>query len=74
MLMQHHVASNMHAAKGHGLGDSPLHYPARGVTEKPSAALQKVVVALSFRELASTCTLPLMRVSSGEAPSPNTSV
>ena len=48
--------------------------PPVGVTENPSAALQKVVVALLFGRLASACTFPTIRVSSGKAPSPITSV
>src|SRR6202041_2687073 len=48
--------------------------PPAGVTENPSAARQKVVVALLFGRLASACTFPTMRVSSGDAPSPITSV
>ncbi len=38
----------------------PLAVPAAGVTEKPSAARQKVHVALLFLKLASACTLPVM--------------
>src|SRR5271154_5625500 len=48
--------------------------PPVGFIESPSTALQKVVVALLCSRFASACTLPPMRVASGDAPSPITSV
>src|ERR1035441_9295899 len=48
--------------------------PPAGVTEKPSAAFQKVQVALLFGRVASERTPPAMWTSSGEAPSPRTCV
>ena len=47
---------------------------AGGVTEKSSAARQKVVVALLLREAASEWTLPVMWTASGVAPRPRTCV
>jgi hypothetical protein len=72
--MQDDAAEDMHAAKGHGLRDGPLHGSRRdllmGVTEKPSAARQKVQVALLWGRLASAWTLPVMWTASGVAPRP----
>src|ERR1700686_5556021 len=48
--------------------------PPAGVIDSPSAALQKVVVALLCSWFASACTLPVIRVASGDAPSPIPSV
>src|ERR1700730_14627267 len=48
--------------------------PPAGAIETPSAALQKVVVALLFLWFASACMLPAIRVASGEEPNPITSV
>ena len=48
--------------------------PLSGVTEKPSADRQNVVVALLLREAASTRTSPMMWTASGEAPKPITCV
>ena len=45
--------------------------PPAGVIERPSAALQKVVVALLFSKFASACTLPAMRVASGDHAQPH---
>src|ERR1035438_9625814 len=50
----------------------PFTGPPVGVTEKPSAARQKVQVALLWGRLASECTLPAMCTASGEAPRPMT--
>jgi Domain of unknown function (DUF4861) len=48
--------------------------PPAGLIDSPSEALQKVVVASLCSRLASACTLPVIRVPSGDEPSPITSV
>jgi len=68
------LPKNVHSAEGRSLRDGHCMVPLVAVTEKPSAARQKVQVALLCGRLASAWTLPVMWTRSGIAPRPSTSV